>query len=74
MTSDFVDDKHKLYIKKIANDKESFEYIVTEHFRMSGVYWAFTAMSLLGCDLDNDLNSQEIIEWVLSCQDKESGG
>ena len=69
----FLDDKHFKYIKKVANDKESFEYIVTEHLRMSGVYWALTAMSLLGKNIHEDMNSEEIIDWVLKCQDSSGG-
>lgn len=52
-------------------NKESFEFHATEHFRMSGVYWGLTAMHLLG-RLDV-MDKDTILAWVLSCQ-REDGG
>ena len=74
------------YIRKISSDTVSFEYLVTQHLRMSGVYWGLTALSILGSGLeDNDIASESnalnvstvdktIIDWIMSCQDSESGG
>lgn len=70
---DFLKVKHGEYITKFCNDKESFEYIVTEHLRMSGVYWALTSLYLLGYKLDEKMNTEEIVEWLLSCQDENGG-
>lgn len=70
----FLEGKHLSYIKKVSNDKESFEYVVTQHLRMSGVYWGLTAMCLLGGDIKSEMNSDAIVEWVLSCQDELNGG
>lgn len=44
----FYEDKHIKYIKKVATDTESFEFVITQHLRMSGVYWGLTALSVLG--------------------------
>ena len=53
---------------------------------MSGVYWGLTALAILGSGLEdnnNDIVSQPssvnttdrtLIDWVISCQDSESGG
>jgi hypothetical protein len=54
---------------------------------MSGVYWGLTALAILGSGLednDNDIISENstnvtttdrnLIDWVMSCQDSESGG
>jgi hypothetical protein len=41
---------------------------------MSGVYWGLTAMSILGKDLKEEMNSDDIVEWVLSSQDQITGG
>lgn len=65
---EFHDSKHAAYISKVASDKVSFEYVVTQHFRMSGVYWGLTAMSLLGRDIHTEMKTEEITEWVLSCR------
>jgi geranylgeranyl transferase type-2 subunit beta len=69
----FLLDKHVAYISMISADRESFEYVASQHFRMSGVYWGITAMSLLGKDLKEAMNTEEIITWVMQCQ-HESGG
>ena len=39
---------------------------------MSGVYWGLSAMALMG--REHEMGTDEIVEWVLSCQDRESGG
>jgi geranylgeranyl transferase type-2 subunit beta len=70
----FCFDKHVEYIKKVASDTKSFEFVVTQHLRMSGVYWGTTAMSLLGKDLKTEMDSDKIVEWVLTCHDDKTGG
>mmetsp|Transcript_20837 Transcript_20837/g.29964 ORF Transcript_20837/g.29964 Transcript_20837/m.29964 type:complete len:363 (-) Transcript_20837:106-1194(-) len=70
----FLLDKHAAYIKAISDDTESFEYTVSQHFRMSGIYWGLTAMSLLGKDLSCEMDVESISSWVMQCQDEESGG
>lgn len=70
----FLEEKHVSFIKKVASDKDSFEYIVTEHLRMSGVYWALTPLCLMGKSLKDHLDVEEIVSWVIQCQDSASGG
>ena len=69
----FLAEKHAEYIKKISNDNESFEFIMTQNIRMSGVYWGLTALSLLNKDLRIELNTLNIVDWVLSCQHPSGG-
>jgi len=64
----FLPEKHEAYIKKVSSDRSSFEYVVSQHLRMSGVYWGLTAMCLLGKDLHTEMDAAGIVEWVLSCQ------
>merc|ERR1739838_872520 len=45
---------------------------MTEHFRMSGMYWGITACDLLG-HLDR-MERSEILEFIKQCQDVETGG
>jgi geranylgeranyl transferase type-2 subunit beta len=71
---DFHYDKHVEYIKVISRDKDSFEYVVTEHLRMSGVYWGVTAMAILGKDLRTEMDSPAIVDWVMQCYNPEIGG
>src|SRR5690606_6748339 len=81
MESDkFLHDLHLAYIYKVSQDTSAFEYLVTEHLRMSGVYWGLTAVATLGAtteELRNDENlrvgDQPLGDWVMSCQD-ECGG
>ncbi len=42
-------EKHRAYIKRVSEDTESFEFAVSEHLRMSGVYWGACARTLLPC-------------------------
>ena len=69
----FLEEEHVKYIQKVSQDTTSFEMVVMQHMRMSGVYWGTTAMALLGRDLKTEMNSDKIVEWVLSCQ-CENGG
>ncbi|GFH29111.1 geranylgeranyl transferase type-2 subunit beta, partial [Haematococcus lacustris] len=67
-------DKHAEYIRsfsKIWENTDKIEFVATEHFWMSGMYWGLTAMSLLG-KLE-DMDEAAITSWVLSCQ-HECGG
>lgn len=74
MSKIFYTDKHIEYIRKISKDTESFEYLVSQHLRMSGVYWGLTSLSLLGIDLNFESFSPDIIDWILSCYDQNTGG
>eukprot|EP01038_Epipyxis_sp_PR26KG_P009681 gene9681-13034_t len=74
INNNFHTQKHLEYIRKISADTESLEYLVTQHLRMSGVYWGLTAMSIAGIDLNQEPASVGLIEWVISCQDIQSGG
>ena len=74
MASLFLYEKHVEYIKFISQDKDSFEFVVTEHLRMSGVYWGLTAMAILGRDLHTEMNSETIVDWVMKCYQEDVGG
>lgn len=70
----FFTDKHLKYIRKVSSDTTSFEYVATQHLRMSGVYWGLTAMALLGIDLKSEPSYVGMIDWVMKCQDPVTGG
>jgi geranylgeranyl transferase type-2 subunit beta len=78
---------HVSYIATLADkldSKSSYEGAVTEHLRMSGVYWSLTALSLLKSPEEVDAilgltkptsgRSMSIVDWVFQCHDKRSGG
>ena len=55
----FLKDKHVEYIMKLGEEeKDSFEFYVTEHLRMSGIYWALTSLHLLN-SIESDTNTIE---------------
>ena len=39
-----------------------------EHLRMSGAYWGLTALDIMG--RLGDMNPDEIVPWVVKCQDE----
>jgi geranylgeranyl transferase type-2 subunit beta len=70
----FLRQKHVEYIRKVSSDTESFEYLVSQHLRMSGVYWGLTAIVLLGVDINQESFSDGMIDWIMGCFDEKSGG
>ena len=64
LTRPFYTDLHKQYIRELGEKTDSYEYQVTEHLRMSGIYWGFTAMSLLRSE--DQMNPQSIVQWVMA--------
>ena len=92
-TVTFYRSSHLGYIRRLANKLDSpssYEGAVTEHLRMSGIYWTYTALSLLVSPSEANkmlgvlpsstgASSEEggrpsIVEWVLKCFDAISGG
>ena len=86
----FEEDLHVTYIVHLAEtleDPTSFEGALTEHLKMSGVYWSLTALSLLRDDATvnqllgvtkkattTESNKTCILDWLFSCWDERSGG
>jgi geranylgeranyl transferase type-2 subunit beta len=73
-SSDGMAAKHTRYINgefEAMKKKDSFQYCVTEHLGMSGVYWGLSAMSLLkGTE---SMEQAELLQWLFRCQ-HECGG
>jgi geranylgeranyl transferase type-2 subunit beta len=49
--------------------QNELEYWLTEHLRLNGVYWGYTALCLLGHPQALDRN--EMLKYVLRCLTKE---
>mmetsp|Transcript_64301 Transcript_64301/g.149598 ORF Transcript_64301/g.149598 Transcript_64301/m.149598 type:complete len:322 (-) Transcript_64301:71-1036(-) len=64
-------EKHFHFLRHLDDNKESLDYLMTEHLRMGGVYWGISAMALLR-NLDD--RRDEIISWILSCKDAGGSG
>jgi len=65
-------DSHVKFVKKSSEDKDAIEYVLTDHLRLSGMYWGLTSLDLLG-KLDV-VDADEIIEFVQKCWVPEVGG
>jgi geranylgeranyl transferase type-2 subunit beta len=64
-------DKHVNYIQALDTRKDEYEYWLTEHLRLNGLYWGLTAIHLLG--QPDALPRSEVLDFVWSCL-HESGG
>ncbi|KUI57539.1 Geranylgeranyl transferase type-2 subunit beta [Cytospora mali] len=64
-------ENHVKYIQSLDTRKDEYDYWLTEHLRLNGVYWGLVALHLLGHP--DALPRNETIDFVLSCQ-HESGG
>ncbi|KAI1118975.1 terpenoid cyclases/protein prenyltransferase alpha-alpha toroid [Nemania sp. NC0429] len=63
--------QHVKYIQSLDSRKDEYDYWLTEHLRLNGLYWGLTALHLLR--RPDALPRGETIDFVLSCQ-HESGG
>ena len=82
----FYDALHANYIAALGDkldNPSSYEGAVTEHLRVSGVYWSLAALSLLRDSEEVDqlmgLTSSKgersaIVDWVFACYDSRTGG
>ncbi|KKA29437.1 hypothetical protein TD95_002679 [Thielaviopsis punctulata] len=64
-------DAHVNYIQSLNTKQDEYDYWLTEHLRLNGVYWGLTALHLM--KRPDALPRQDTIDFVLSCQ-HESGG
>jgi len=62
---------HVKYIQSLDTRKDEYDYWLTEHLRLNGLYWGLGALHLLRHP--DALPRDETIDFVLSCQ-HESGG
>jgi geranylgeranyl transferase type-2 subunit beta len=65
-------DKHVEYVVSLDKRSDEYEYWLTEHLRLSGVYWGLVSLHLLGHP--SALPRDGLIEFTMSCWDAESGG
>merc|ERR1711865_487634 len=62
---------HCQYVLSLEKMRDSFEYWVTEHLRLAGVYWGLCTMHLLGTE--EKMDSKEVTKYVMSCQHADGG-
>jgi geranylgeranyl transferase type-2 subunit beta len=56
---------HTRYIQSLDTRRDSYDYWLTEHLRLNGVYWGLGALHLLG--RPDALPRDETVAFVLSC-------
>lgn len=67
-------EKHIDYVQHLNSEmsKQSYEYWLLEHLRLNGIYWGVIALSVV--DNLGALPQDEVIDFVHSCWDEQSGG
>lgn len=63
---------HVKYIVALASHTTSLTYHLTTHLRLNAIYWALTALHLLGSP--DALPKEDVIAYVLDCFDHRQGG
>ncbi|KAJ1843961.1 Rab geranylgeranyltransferase [Coemansia sp. RSA 2708] len=69
--STLLADKHVEFIKRLDKKHDELEYWMTEHLRVSGIYWGLVALFLL--DKPAALDHQQIVTYILGCQNSDGG-
>jgi geranylgeranyl transferase type-2 subunit beta len=64
--------KHVQYIVSLDKRSDEYEYWLTEHLRLNGVYWGLTALHILGHP--DALPRDGLVEFAMKCWDPASGG
>ncbi|AMD20392.1 HDL352Cp [Eremothecium sinecaudum] len=65
-------EKHIKYVQSLDKKKEDYEYWLTEHLRLNGIYWGLTALCCL--DAIDTFDKSKVIEFVMGCWDAKTGG
>jgi geranylgeranyl transferase type-2 subunit beta len=63
--------KHVAYIQTLDSRKDEYEYWLTEHLRLNGLYWGLTALHLL--KRPDALPREGVLDFVLSCLHDDGG-
>ena len=72
LSADLLDAaKHASFVVRSSRDRDTVEYVLTEHLRMSGVYWGLTALDLLG--RLGEMDVEPILEWLQRCKHASGG-
>ncbi|CCE79811.1 Piso0_002902 [Millerozyma farinosa CBS 7064] len=66
--------KHVEFVQSLDSkvSRQSYEYWISEHLRMNGLYWGLTALATM--DKLDALPSSEVIAFVMSCWNENTGG
>lgn len=67
----FYKDKHVGFVKQ-QDENRLYEYWLSEHLRMNGLYWGIMSLATMGELLA--LNREEVEQYILSCWHDDDGG
>ena len=67
----FAETKHKAFIRALEKQQGTYETVVTEQYRMSGVYWGLCAMATLRSE--GELDTTRIVDFVQSSRNSDGG-
>ena len=71
----FLRAKHVSYLQSLEKqDKNSYEYCITEHIRMQGIFWGLGAADILDASKEMMPDKSKLVAWVRSCYHPDSGG
>lgn len=62
---------HVKYIQSLGENKDDLTYHLTAHLRMNAIYWGLTALCTM--KQQDALDREELVKFVMSCWDDESG-
>ncbi|KAK9450375.1 terpenoid cyclases/protein prenyltransferase alpha-alpha toroid [Limtongia smithiae] len=71
MVTRFLREKHIAYVKSLDTRRDELEYWLSEHLRVSGIYWGVCALELMGAR--DALPRDEMIAYVKSCEHADGG-
>lgn len=72
MSTQLLIDKHVSYIRDLFRHPSFLEHYMAEHLKMNALYWGLSALHLV--NRTDDFKKDDIIEFIQSCYDKETGG
>jgi len=67
-------EKHLEYLERVKNNRDAFSYgdILRDHLNLPGAYWTITTCFLTNLKL-SDKEKEELLNWVMSCQNEDHG-
>ena len=65
-------EKHIKYIESLDRQTDHYEYWLSEHLRLNGVYWGLTALCIMNSK--ETFNKDDVVKFVMDCWDDTYGG
>jgi geranylgeranyl transferase type-2 subunit beta len=69
--TEFFRDKHKAFLLSCSRNRDSYEYVMSEYLRLSGIYWFLAAMDVI--KTVEDCDKELIVEYVKSNKRADGG-